>query len=164
MSRHSEKCSTEESKLLEEARSQFGLTNNSLGGAMVASDTTLVIVGFLTSVFSQSITSVAPDNRKIHVTILSICLCLCLFKGIELFVAQTSTILWRLSPDATMTLFRFLKFICSGVLFITSHFVTDLLFYTLGTGLSWVESAAIIISAILTIYLFLQLFHISSSA
>lgn len=130
---------------------------------MVASDTTIVIVGFLTSVFSQSITNIAPDNRKIHVTILSVCLCLFGFKAIEFFVQQVGFTLWQLSSDATTTLFRFMKFLCSALLFVTSHFITDLLFYMLGSGMTWVESAAIVIVAILTIYMFLQLFHVNVS-
>lgn len=160
---HDKKCMEAELAQIAEMRAQFGLTKNSLGGAMMTSETTLVIIGFFTSELSQQITSAAPDNRKIHVTVLAVCLSVLTFMSIELFVEQFAVLLWRLSRDVAVTLFRFLKFVCSLILVLTSHFVTDLMFEELGGGMSWVESSAIIIAAVLTIYLLLQLFHISSS-
>lgn len=163
MSNHSEKCIADENEQIKTTRQQFGLANSSLGGSMIASDSTLVIIGFFTSALSQIMSSAAPDNRKLHVAINAVCISVLLFKSIQLFVDQTSVILWRLSRDFTFTLFRFLKFVCSLTLILTSHFITDILFEELGTGMSWVESAAIMIAAVLTIYLVLQLFHVNSS-
>jgi len=160
---HDPKCVEAELAEIVSVRGQFGLTKNSLGGAMMTSETTLVIIGFFTSALSQKITLAAPENRKLHVTILAMCLSILTFMGIELFVDQCAVVLYRLSRDATITLFRFLKFVCSLILVLTSHFVTDIMFEELGSGMSWVESSAIIVSAVLTIYLLLQLFHISSS-
>lgn len=162
-SKHNEKCMTDEDEQIQSTRQQFGLANASLGASMIANDSTLVIIGFFTSALSQIMSSAAPDNRSLHVAIVAVCLGVLLFKSIQLFVDQTSVILWRLSRDFTFTLFRFLKFVCSLTLFLTSHFITDILLEELGTGMSWVESAAIIVAAVLTIYLVLQLFHVNSS-
>jgi hypothetical protein len=163
MANHSEKCIAEEDAKISETRAQFGLEKTSLGATMLASDTTLVILGFFTTVLSQTVSSVVPETRKLHATILSICLAVLLFMSIRLFVDQTSLVLWRLAREFTITLFRFLKFVSSLTLVVISHFVTDLLFSELGTGMSWVESAAIIVAGVLTVYLVLQLFHISSN-
>jgi len=163
MSNHSEKCIADEDEQINTTRQQFGLADTSLGGSMIASDSTLVIIGFFTSALSQTMSSAAPDNRKLHVAIVAVCFSILLFKSIQIFVDQTSVVLWRLSRDFAYTVFRFLKFVCSVTLFLTSHFITDILFAELGTGMSWIESAAIMVAAVLTVYLVLQLFHVNSS-
>lgn len=164
MANHSEKCSAAELEQISEARTRFGLTSGTLGATEIASDSTLVVVGFFTSLVSQRVTSLAPDNRKLHVAILSVCMMMFSFMIIHLFVQHTAATLWRLSRDFATTVFRFLKFVCSILLILTSHFLTDILFANLNGNLSWIEAGVVVIAGIFTVYFVLQLFHLSESA
>lgn len=164
MANHSEKCESAELEQIKQAREKFGLTRSTLGAAEIASDSTLVIVGFFTSLVSQRVTSIAPEHRKAHVALLSVCISILAFAFIFQFVENTSVVFWRLSRDFALSLFRFLKFFCSIMLVLTSHFLTDILFAELSGNLSWLEAAALVLVGIFTLYLVLQLFHISAAA
>jgi len=164
MSKHNNACAVEEAKRLEEMRGKFGLTAQSLSAAEIASDSTPVIIGFLTSLASQRITANVPDERRVHVAILSVSASILVFAFVRLFIDYTSLTLWRLSADFETIVLRFLKFLCSVMLVLTSHFLTDLLFVELNSNLSWIEAFAVVVSGIFTIYFVLQLFHLSAGA
>jgi hypothetical protein len=160
---HDPKCEAAEQARVKEAREKYGLSSGSLGVTEIANDSTLVIIGFFTSLVSTRMNLFVPEHRKIHVALIAISLTFLLFAIIGVLVDALSLLLWRLSSDYATTIFRFLKFICSIALVMTSHFLSDLLLAELSGNLSWVEAFCTVFEGILGVYVLLQLFHISST-
>jgi len=162
-SSHSEKCIEKEEAQIREARDKFGLASGSLGVSEIANDSTLVIIGFFTSLVSQRVILFVPEHRKIHVALLAIAATFFVFLLVRLVVDATATVLWRLSVDFASTVFRILKFICAISLVMTSHFLSDLLLAQLSGDLSWFEALCVLLESIGAVYFALQVFRISAS-
>jgi len=164
MTSHAEACITAEQAALEDARKQFNLTSNSLGAISVALDSTLVIIGFFTSLVSSRMNALVPENRVKHVAILSLAITILLFLVINLIIEAIALLLWRLSNDFTFVVFRAIQFFRSLALVLTSNFLTTILFAELNGSLSWIEAVSVVVSGVFTLYLVLQLFHIRNAA
>lgn len=164
MSSHSSVCESKEETQLEDARRQFNLTSNSLGAISVALDSTLVIIGFFTSLVSQRVNALVPENRTTHVAILSLSLTILLFIVLNLLIDWTARLMWRLSSDFAFVVFRVIQFFRSLALVLSSNFLSTILFADLNGSFSWLEAASVVVSGVFTLYLALQLFHVRNAA
>jgi hypothetical protein len=163
MADHAEKCADAQSDALNNARAQFNLTRSSLGAISVALDSTLVIIGFFTSMVSSRVNALVPENRTKHVAILSLCITVLLFLIINIVIEWTALLLWRLSNDFAFVVFRVIQFFRSLALVLSSNFLTTILFAELNGSLSWLEAASVILCSVFSLYLVLQLFHIRNA-
>ena len=161
MASHSQVCVDAELVEVNNAREKYGLAAGSLGIAELSSDSTLIVIGFFTTLASQRIALFVPEHRKVHIALIALSVTFLVFVTIRVLLNRLSVLMWRLSADYAVTNFRVLKFLCSLALVMTSSFLSGLLFSELG-NLSWVEAFVFVLEGIIGIYVLLQLFHISA--
>ena len=157
---HEADCMERSESSYREALVGFGLDETNLGFVSLIDDSTLVVIGFSTSLLQTRVSAMAPATHQFTLVLVITAIVVLLFTALRVFVRSVCHALWSHNQDWCTMVLRIVKFVRAAALLLVTHSVSSaiLLFWD-ENQLSWLETLAAIYTLVLSMYFVLQVFH-----
>jgi len=160
MKQHEKDCEARDQKSYNETLVSLRLDERNLGFVSLVDDSTLVMIGFATSLLQTRISGMAPEQHQFTLVLVTTAVVLLFFTLLRLFIRHLAQKMWRSSRNWCRVVLKMVKFARAASLFLVTHAVSSAiaLFWD-KNQLSWLETLAAIYVMVLSIYFVLEVFH-----
>lgn len=165
---HAEHCpdaneagsSAEDDEQYQQTLAAQGLDNSRMSATSLIDDSTVVIIGFVTSLLQVRISSMAPANRQTSLVLMIGSITVLLFAALRQFVTRVCYFLWRHNRNWCSVVLRVVQFVRAAALFLVTHSVSSaILLLWDESQMSWLETFAISYILVVTIYFIVEVLH-----